>query len=159
MIGHEITHGFDDQGRQYDDTGNLANWWEDATKDKFLEKANCIIWQYGNYTAKAVNKTLNGVNTQGENIADNGGLKEAYRAYNRCANSPCSICKKSTDVNNLTNPSWVSRHGEEPRLPGLQDYTPKQMFWIRYQSNPCQYHLHPDPQFAQRCQHLVFKVP
>ena len=64
MIGHEITHGFDDQGRQYDDTGNLANWWDDATKDKFLEKANCIIWQYGNYTATAVNKTLNGVNTQ-----------------------------------------------------------------------------------------------
>ena len=99
MIGHEITHGFDDQGRQYDDTGNLANWWDDATKDKFLEKANCIIWQYGNYTATAVNKTLNGVNTQvgtegiwrtdplhisqGENIADNGGLKEAYRAYSR----------------------------------------------------------------------------
>ena len=83
VIGHEITHGFDDQGRQYDDTGNLANWWDDATKDKFLEKANCIIWQYGNYTAKAVNKTLNGVNTQGENIADNGGIKEAYKAYNR----------------------------------------------------------------------------
>jgi len=115
VIGHEITHGFDDQGRQYDDTGNLANWWEDATKDKFLEKANCIIWQYGNYTAKAVNKTLNGVNTQGENIADNGGLKEAYRAYN----------------------SWVSRHGEEPRLPGLQDYTPKQMFWISAANTWC----------------------
>ena len=89
VIGHEITHGFDDQGRQFDDMGNLANWWEDATDDKFLEKANCIIWQYGNYTAKAVNKTLNGVNTQGENIADNGGLKQAYRAYNRCpANLP-----------------------------------------------------------------------
>merc|ERR1712218_70827 len=108
-IGHEITHGFDDQGRQYDDTGNLANWWEDATKDKFLDKANCIIWQYGNYTAKAVNKTLNGVNTQGENIADNGGIKEAYRAYS----------------------SWVNRHGEEPRLPGLQKYSPHQMFRIQ----------------------------
>jgi len=108
VIGHEITHGFDDMGRQYDDTGNLANWWEDATEDKFLEKVNCIIRQYGNYTAKTVNKTLNGVNTQGENIADNGGLKQAYRAYN----------------------SWVTRHGEESRLPGLQDYTPKQMFWI-----------------------------
>ena len=89
VMGHEITHGFDDIARQYDKTGNLANWWEDATEDKFLEKVNCIIWQYGNYTAKAVNKTLNGVNTQGENIADNGGLKEAYRAYNRCpANLP-----------------------------------------------------------------------
>ena len=41
--------------------------------DKFLDKAQCIIWQYGNYTAESVNKKLNGVNTQGENIADNGG--------------------------------------------------------------------------------------
>merc|ERR1712223_1268803 len=92
VIGHEITHGFDDQGRQYDDSGNLKNWWKDQTKDKFLEKSQCIIWQYGNYTAKAVNKTLNGVNTQGENIADNGGIKEAYKAYkttrpNRCSGS------------------------------------------------------------------------
>jgi predicted metalloendopeptidase len=115
VIGHEITHGFDDQGRQFDDEGNLANWWEDATKDKFLDKANCIIWQYGNYTADSVNKTLNGVNTQGENIADNGGIKEAYRAYD----------------------SWVNRHGEESRLPGLQNYTPHQMFWISAANTWC----------------------
>merc|ERR1711874_625336 len=115
VIGHEITHGFDDQGRQFDAAGNLANWWEDATKDKFLDKANCIIWQYGNYTANSVNKTLNGVNTQGENIADNGGIKEAYRAYD----------------------SWVKRHGEEPRLPGLQSYTPHQMFWISAANTWC----------------------
>merc|ERR1719378_1863055 len=108
VIGHEITHGFDDQGRQYDNKGNLRNWWEDATKNRFLDKANCIIWQYGNYTATAVNKTLNGVNTQGENIADNGGIKEAYLAYQ----------------------SWVDRHGEEAKLPGLQGYTSNQMFWI-----------------------------
>jgi len=115
VIGHEITHGFDDQGRQFDDEGNLKNWWEATTKDKFLEKANCIIWQYGNYTAVSVNKTLNGVNTQGENIADNGGIKEAYRAYN----------------------SWVRRHGEEQRLPGLQGYTPHQMFWISAANTWC----------------------
>eukprot|EP00090_Calanus_glacialis_P020602 TRINITY_DN3177_c0_g1_i1.p1 TRINITY_DN3177_c0_g1~~TRINITY_DN3177_c0_g1_i1.p1 ORF type:complete len:763 (-),score=121.64 TRINITY_DN3177_c0_g1_i1:74-2362(-) len=115
VIGHEITHGFDDQGRQFDDEGNLANWWEDATKDKFLDKANCIIWQYGNYTADSVNKTLNGVNTQGENIADNGGIKEAYRAYD----------------------SWVNRHGAESRLPGLQNYTPHQMFWISAANTWC----------------------
>ena len=73
--------------------------------DQFLDRSNCIIWQYGNYTAKSVNKTLNGVNTQGENIADNGGIKEAYRAYN----------------------SWVDRHGPEPRLPGMQHYSQHQV--------------------------------
>lgn len=108
VIGHEITHGFDDQGRQYDDEGNLRNWWEEETKNRFLEKANCIIWQYGNYTAKAVDKNLNGINTQGENIADNGGIKEAYRAYQ----------------------SWTQRHGEEKKLPGLHSYNSNQMFWI-----------------------------
>ncbi|XP_050430233.1 neprilysin-2 isoform X2 [Adelges cooleyi] len=108
VIGHEITHGFDDQGRQFDKEGNLVDWWAEETKKRYLEKASCIIKQYGNYTAEEVGLKLNGINTQGENIADNGGVKEAYYAYN----------------------VWTKRHGIEPRLPGLQDYTPQQMFWI-----------------------------
>jgi len=108
VIGHEITHGFDDQGRQFDEEGNLVDWWHPETKKRYLKKAQCIISQYGNYTIKALdNMQLNGINTQGENIADNGGIKEAYRAYN----------------------SWVSRHGAEPRLPGV-NYTPRQLFWV-----------------------------
>ncbi len=87
VIGHEITHGFDDQGRQYDADGNLRNWWEPETFREFLHKTTCIIQQYGNYTADAVGMKLNGINTQGENIADNGGIKEAYRAYRKLANS------------------------------------------------------------------------
>ena len=84
VIGHEITHGFDDQGRTFDSTGNLANWWERTTEENYLDKAQCIIWQYGNYTARPpVSINLNGINTQGENIADNGGIKEAYNAYQR----------------------------------------------------------------------------
>ena len=82
VIGHEITHGFDDQGRQYNYEGNLDNWWELETFIKFLNKTNCIIQQYGNYTVKELGDlNLNGITTQGENIADNGGIKEAYRAY------------------------------------------------------------------------------
>lgn len=50
VIGHEITHGFDDQGRQFDKEGNLVDWWQDETKKAFMEKAQCIIDQYGNYT-------------------------------------------------------------------------------------------------------------
>ena len=56
------------------------------TKNRFIGKTSCIIDQYGNYTAKSVNLPLNGINTQGENIADNGGLKEAYRAYSMYCN-------------------------------------------------------------------------
>lgn len=72
VIGHEITHGFDDQGSQYDAFGNLRNWWANATRAAYLEKAQCIIDQYSNYTEPLTNLNLNGVNTQGENIADNG---------------------------------------------------------------------------------------
>ncbi|XP_023343223.1 neprilysin-2 isoform X2 [Eurytemora carolleeae] len=81
VVGHEITHGFDDQGSQKDGDGNLVNWWEPETKKKYLKRAQCIIDQYGNYTVNVGGKVmnLNGINTQGENVADNGGFKEAYR--------------------------------------------------------------------------------
>ncbi|KAK6634979.1 hypothetical protein RUM44_000228 [Polyplax serrata] len=114
VIGHEITHGFDDQGRQFDKNGNLIDWWAKETEQKFIERAQCIIDQYGNYTAEEVGLQLNGINTQGENIADNGGVKEAYRAYVK----------------------WTQRHGEEPMLPGLP-YTPKQLFWISAANTWC----------------------
>ena len=51
-IGHEITHGFDDQGCQFDKNGNMIDWWQADTKKKFLSKAQCIIHQYGNYTVQ-----------------------------------------------------------------------------------------------------------
>nr|CAG4648509.1 EOG090X01U4 [Polyphemus pediculus] len=82
VIGHEITHGFDDQGRQFGRDGNLAEWWAPQTKKQYLERAQCIIGQYGNYSFPELGGLkINGINTQGENIADNGGIKEAYRAY------------------------------------------------------------------------------
>ena len=61
--------------------GNLIDWWEPITKERYLRKAQCIIQQYGNYTIPHLRLGLNGINTQGENIADNGGIKEAYQAY------------------------------------------------------------------------------
>ena len=59
--------------------GKLKDWWKPETSDNFKEKSQCIIWQYGNYTKLGLH--INGINTQGENIADNGGIKEAYLGY------------------------------------------------------------------------------
>lgn len=79
VIGHELTHGFDDQGRQFDGDGNLRDWWTDADAKAFSERADCIVDQYSAYSpVKDVN--LNGKLTLGENTADNGGLRIAYMA-------------------------------------------------------------------------------
>jgi len=80
VVGHELTHGFDDQGRQFDANGNLSDWWtaEDATK--FKEKADCEVKEYGNFSV-ADDAKVNGKLTLGENTADNGGLRLAYIAF------------------------------------------------------------------------------
>lgn len=87
--------------------GNLRQWWQNDTLQLYTERAQCIIDQYGNFTDPDANLMLNGVNTQGENIADNGGVKEAYMAYQK----------------------WVEKNGPEQRLPGLE-YNTNQLFWI-----------------------------
>jgi len=82
VIGHEMTHGFDDQGSQFDSTGNLANWWTDTDKKAFTERAQCIIDQFSSFE---VEKGLfeNGKLVTGESIADLGGLVVAYAAYQK----------------------------------------------------------------------------
>ncbi|XP_012139304.2 neprilysin-1 [Megachile rotundata] len=109
VIGHEITHGFDDKGRQFDKDGNMMQWWNDATVRAFRQRAQCIVDQYSRYTLQEVNLHINGRMTQGENIADNGGLKQSFRAYKK----------------------WVSIHGEEPLLPGV-NLTHDQLFFLNY---------------------------
>ncbi|MER3463499.1 MAG: peptidase M13 [Chitinophagaceae bacterium] len=80
VIGHEMTHGFDDQGSQYAADGNLKNWWTKEDADKFRAKTEQVVAQYNNYT---VLDTLhvNGKLTLGENLADLGGLNIAYEAF------------------------------------------------------------------------------
>ncbi|XP_050444049.1 neprilysin-2-like [Adelges cooleyi] len=108
VIGHEITHGFDDQGRLFDKKGNLRTWWNTETSNKFMDRALCVLQQYNNFTAdEAAGLRVNGLHTLGENIADNGGVMLAYNAYRR-----------------------YSVHKKEPRLPGLDEFSPRQMFWI-----------------------------
>jgi endothelin-converting enzyme/putative endopeptidase len=79
VVGHELTHGFDDQGRQFDANGNLTDWWTSEDGKKFDEKADCEVKEYGNFVAVDDVK-LNGKLTLGENTADNGGLRLAYIA-------------------------------------------------------------------------------
>jgi len=80
VIGHEMTHGFDDQGAQYDKDGNLSNWWSTNDSAQFVARSTKVIDQYNSFT---VLDTLhvNGALTTGENMADNGGLAIAYDAF------------------------------------------------------------------------------
>ncbi|XP_050671750.1 endothelin-converting enzyme homolog isoform X2 [Leptidea sinapis] len=107
VMGHELTHAFDDQGREYDRFGNLNQWWNNATIAKFKSRAQCIQKQYSQYSVDG--QHLNGRQTLGENIADNGGLKAAYHAY---------LDYSKTVDHNLT-------------LPGLK-YSHRQLFFISF---------------------------
>ncbi|XP_041972841.1 neprilysin-4-like isoform X2 [Aricia agestis] len=111
IMGHEVTHGFDDQGRRYDEEGNLKQWWSAATLEHYHEKVRCIIDQYSRYHLPQLpGYKVHGFNTQGENIADNGGLRAALRAYRLHAR----------------------RHGTRRlALPGLQ-YEPDQLFFLGF---------------------------
>jgi predicted metalloendopeptidase len=80
VVGHELTHGFDDEGSQFAADGNLASWWEPGTRARFEEKTQCIADQYEKYEP-IPGVHLNGKLTMGENIADNGGVKLAFEAY------------------------------------------------------------------------------
>ena len=66
-------------GRQFDKEGNLKQWWNNRTIDAFRSAASCIVQQYSDYKLEEINMSINGKMTQGENIADNGGLKQAFR--------------------------------------------------------------------------------
>lgn len=82
IIGHELTHGFDDQGAQFDADGNMKMWWTKQDYDNFKSKTTRIVNQFNNYVAIDTMK-VNGSMTQGENIADLGGLTMAYYAYQK----------------------------------------------------------------------------
>ncbi len=79
VIGHEMTHGFDDQGSQFDPQGNVRMWWTAEDRKKFDERTDCEVKEYGSFEV-APGQKLNGKLTLGENTADNGGLRIAYRA-------------------------------------------------------------------------------
>ena len=112
VIGHEFSHGFDDQGSQYDGAGNLRNWWTDADRTAFEALADRLVAQYDAYEPLA-GENVNGRLTLGENIADLAGLTMAYRAY-----------QLSLDAN---GDGVVSEDEEAPVIDG---YTGDQRFFL-----------------------------
>ncbi|KAF4510322.1 hypothetical protein G6O67_002218 [Ophiocordyceps sinensis] len=115
VLGHELTHGFDDVGRKYDPSGRQATWWDDGTIAGFLERARCFVQQYSNFTAPTPEgeKPVDGDLTLGENIADAGGLRLAFDAWRR------------------------QRNASEPKISGLERFTAEQMFYISFAVHFC----------------------
>ena len=113
-IGHEMTHGFDDEGNQFDGDGNLRDWWTKTTKDKFAAATTCVVDQYSKYEA-VPGVHLDGKLTAGENIADNGGVKLAYEAYK----------------------TWRAAQDQPPQR-YVEGYSDDQLYFIAYAQEWCQ---------------------
>jgi putative endopeptidase len=96
VIGHELTHGFDDQGRQYDAEGNLRDWWAPEDEKGFKERTDCEVQEYNNFTVVG-GEHVNGNLTLGENTADNGGLRIAYAALMEALAKESPDAQKSID--------------------------------------------------------------
>ncbi len=114
VIGHELTHGFDDEGRKFDAKGNMSDWWTPEDAKKFDSRADCLVKEYGAFTAVDDVK-VNGKLTLGENTADNGGLVLAYLAYlDRAKINKVDLSAK------------------------IDGYTSPQRFYIGYAQNYCE---------------------
>uniref|UniRef100_A0A4W3HNE5 Neprilysin n=1 Tax=Callorhinchus milii TaxID=7868 RepID=A0A4W3HNE5_CALMI len=110
VIGHEITHGFDNNGRNFDMEGNLFKWWSGQSAKKFNELSRCMVSKYSNFSWDLANgQMLSGINTLGENIADNGGIRQAYKAYQ----------------------SYIKKNGIDSLLPGLS-LNHEQLFFVNF---------------------------
>lgn len=114
VMGHELTHGFDDEGRKFDAQGNLRDWWSEEAAQQFEARTKCVEKQYGGFEI-APNLPVNGALTLGENIADIGGLELAYSAW------------KNERAQALKDPAPTDRDG----------FTPEQGFFIAFAQSWC----------------------
>lgn len=130
-MGHELTHGFDDQGRKFNPKGALIEWWDPAAAARFQERAQCVESLYGGYEVEP-GLRLNGAQTLGENIADLGGLKEAYHAYK----------------------AWEAEAGApKPAVPGLSS---DQLFFVGFAQAWCEMMT---PEYARYLQSVDYHSP
>jgi putative endopeptidase len=112
-IGHELTHGFDNDGRQYDANGNVKDWWTNETKGNFTKKIECFVRQADAYEITSVGLNVDGKKTLPENLADQGGVKIGYAALQS------ALAKRA------------------PVSPWLGRYSENQQYWIAYAQSWC----------------------
>jgi putative endopeptidase len=114
VIGHELTHGFDDQGAKFNGDGNLTNWWTDQDKAEFEKRTTCLADEYSKFSP-APDVFLNGKLTLGENTADNGGVKLSFMAMENYMKAKPAAIKKD-----------------------VEGFTPEQRFFLGYAQVWCQ---------------------
>lgn len=116
ILGHELTHGFNEMGQHFDMHGNQSIWISQESHDGFRKMAQCVDGQYGNFCYQIGNQSvcLHPNETEDENLSDNSGIKAAYRAY------------------------MASRPESEPPLPGLEDLSMDQIFFLSFAQPFCE---------------------
>ncbi|CAB3983458.1 endothelin-converting enzyme 2-like isoform X2, partial [Paramuricea clavata] len=112
IVGHEITHGFDDLGSEFDENGNFRQWWTKKSRENFVKRSTCLVEEYNK--VQIFGYQVDGNKTLSENIADNGGLKYAFKAYQK----------------------WRDIHGNEEKLPALP-FNNDQLFFIGFAQLLC----------------------
>ncbi|KAF9345814.1 hypothetical protein BGX34_004444, partial [Mortierella sp. NVP85] len=123
IAGHELGHAFDNSGRRYDENGAVRDWWTEASVQAFDVKSQCFIDQYNEFTVRGpdgTNHFVNGWGTLGENIADNGGLKMAFEAWQQRYIS-----------------DRMGKRYNNHKLKGLESFSHEQLFFIQYARGLC----------------------
>ncbi|XP_029409341.2 neprilysin-4 [Bactrocera dorsalis] len=137
ILGHELTHGFDDSGRMFDKNGNMLQWWSNETIKEYINRTECFVEQYSHYYLPDVEEYIDGELTLGENIADNGGMREAFHAYRM----------------------FVKENGAERlKLPGLEKYTNEQLFFISFGNLWCETYTPAASRYALEDSHCPGKI-
>ncbi|XP_065358799.1 endothelin-converting enzyme 2 [Calliphora vicina] len=137
ILGHELTHGFDDNGRMFDKNGNMVQWWSNETINEYINRTECFIEQYSHYYLPDIEEYIDGELTLGENIADNGGMREAFYAYRL----------------------FVKENGrEKTKLPGLEHFTHEQLFFISFGNLWCETYTPTASRYAVEDSHCPGKI-
>ncbi|XP_069683060.1 endothelin-converting enzyme homolog [Periplaneta americana] len=113
ILGHELTHGFDNVGKEFGSLGERESWWNNETYRAYEERAQCFVRQYSTYNVSG--NQVDGNLTLPENIADNGGMRETYRAYQR----------------------YKQRRGPESALAGMEEFTHEQLLFLAFANMWC----------------------